>query len=463
MCSVCTSVVANAFCSFWGLMPGGSACGVNIVLVLLVAALAFSLESATTDVVIGGVRSPFSTSADASCQSQYVGGVVICCADVCTGRNAALRCSAALFGFFVLQALLTLPWSTFAAYIHRGLWPIKVSTLLALLAATLWVGNDALLVYGEVCRWVALGFLCLQSLLLIGFANDWNQAWVELDGNYEGLCGFKGALLAVAVAAYSASAAMIVWMSRSLQSKECDAQASLLWLTGLSNAGLTVFGLTSRICPHANLLTSAFVTMFTTYLCWSALIAQPAAACKPASSLNGSIDVAVGALLASLALISAANAASASTDSSAYGAASDGAPPHELARESVPPRPESWGKFHVRCRLWIPGPLMKRVCPSLPCLPLLPQGSRDRNLSLQATMALGALYLAMLLTGWAAAPLPSSEPGGAVAVGLKAPAPSGDLWLRASPLLGSLLLYLFVLVAPWLLRDYRDFGIEFDD
>jgi len=97
--------------------------------------------------------------------------------------------------------------------------------------------------------------------------------------------------------------------------------------------------------------------MFATYFCWSALIAQPAAACKPAdSSLNGSVDMAVEALLGSVAFISAANAASASTDGSAYMA-----PPRmvprcdELARESASPQRESWGKFHVhhmRCQLW---------------------------------------------------------------------------------------------------------------
>ena len=151
-----------------------------------------------------------------------------------------------------------------------------------------------------------------------------------------------------------------VWRGQSSDAAVCEQRARIYWpvqAAAAAAAGQQVGGRPKRsgsplrlrsasACSPELLVSSvptredpsALVTMFATYFCWSALIAQPAAACKPAdSSLNGSVDMAVEALLGSVAFISAANAASASTDGSAYMA-----PPRmgprcdELARECVP-------------------------------------------------------------------------------------------------------------------------------
>ncbi len=48
-----------------------------------------------------------------------------------------------------------------------------------LLVATLWVNNDALGVYREAARWLSPLFLLYQTVLVISFANDWNEGWVN--------------------------------------------------------------------------------------------------------------------------------------------------------------------------------------------------------------------------------------------------------------------------------------------
>ena len=42
-------------------------------------------------------------------------------------------------------------------------------------------------------------------------------------------------------------------------------------------------------------------------------------------------------------------------------------------------------------------------------------------------------------------------------------AAGGAYWAAFGGVVGSVLVYGWVLLAPWLLRDYRDFGVEFED
>ena len=61
----------------------------------------------------------------------------------------------------------------------------------------------------------------------------------------------------------------------------------------------------------------------------------------------------------------------------------------------------------------------------------------------------------MLLTDWSS--LPADVP-----VGTTPPVYLGSFWVKIVSQWVCLLIYAWTLLAPYLLRDYRDFGIEFD-
>ena len=81
-----------------------------------------------------------------------------------------------------------------------------------------------------------------------------------------------------------------------------------------------------------------------------------------------------------------------------------------------------------------------------------PEGYWRPNL----TLALVSLYLAMLLTSW-------STLGPDAAADTHPGIGAQNYGIKLTATFACLLLYLWTLVAPYALRDSRDFGIEFDD
>jgi len=219
-------------------------------------------------------------------------------------------------------------------------------------------------------------------------------------------------------------------------SSECPAQQTIISLTLIACVVLSVLSC-SKIAPHGTLLTSAAVTAYATFLCYSALASHPDDGCNPFSHRRHSaLDIVVGLLVASISLAGTAWNAT-STKNQVIG--SDSASPNEQpldpnAEKEAPAydemEEESWWYYH----------LMMAAC---------------------------ALYLSMLLTGWSTEPayidgVPTAVgtidtyDAASYSVGLP------SFWVKVVSQWICLLLYSWTLLAPYLLRDHRDFGIEFD-
>jgi hypothetical protein len=85
-----------------------------------------------------------------------------------------------------------------------------------------------------------------------------------------------------------------------------------------------------------------------------------------------------------------------------------------------------------------------------------------------AYLALGGAYVAELLLRSSSAAEAGATAAGATAADAAAGggaggAAGGAYWAAFGGVVGSVLVYGWVLLAPWLLRDYRDFGVEFED
>ena len=66
---------------------------------------------------------------------------------------------------------------------------------------------------------------------------------------------------------------------------------SLITLTLLVTVSLTIVSC-SKLAPHGTILTSAVVTLYASYLCYSALASNPDKQCNPLA--EGSMEVADG-------------------------------------------------------------------------------------------------------------------------------------------------------------------------
>lgn len=301
--------------------------------------------------------------------------------------------------------------------------------------------------YRDFARVASCLFLVVQILLLIDFGYRCNEWLVEMDekSESESPCwNWKMAILAGAFALYSCSIAMWVLESNFFgklqplsggamppQDASCAPQQAIISLTIIVTIALSIVSCT-KIAPHGTLLTSAVVTIYASYLCYSALASHPDPSCNPwADRKDGSVtDLLVGFIVFAISMASTAWSLTGSKEAfigkasgndltaslETGGSSSDATPsPNDDDEEAV--GPESWWYYH----------LMMVVC---------------------------SFYMAMLLTDWSTQSV--DQHAGAHSVSIL------SFWVKILSQWVCLAMYAWTLLAPYLLRNVRDFGVEFD-
>jgi len=209
----------------------------------------------------------------------------------------------------------------------------------------------------------------------------------------------------------------------------CPAQQTVISLTLILCVALTGISC-SRVAPHGTLLTSAAVTAYATYLCYSTLASHPDDTCNPmADSAGGDWSLVVAIFAAGISLSSMASSLAQSKTSVIGTTNNDLDKPLDGAADSSTDEEEevaadSWWSFHLM-------------------------------------MLALSLYYAMLLTDW------SSQPAEVEGIPLVTSAQDftvslSNFWVKFSSLLVALLIYGWTLLAPYAFRESRDFGVEFD-
>jgi len=366
------------------------------------------------------------------CAKEHPGAWVWCCGDVCGGVYVVYRFSFALAAFFALMTLLTACKSRFATQAHRSFWIGKVALLLVLFFSSLAISNDFFVGYRETARYLSFAFLLIQIVLIIDWAYTLNEKMLELDekSDSEGVCGWRLAIVGVSAVLYIGSIAAWVMMYIYFGKDGCPAQQTVISITLILCVTLTGISF-SKIAPHGTLLTSSAVTCYASFLCYSALASHPDDSCNPLADQSSSgWNLVFGILAAAVSLSSMASSMSKTTvigkDASSTDLAKpldDGAQGSSSDEEEV--NADSWWTFHV----------MMLAC---------------------------SLYYAMLLSDWSSQP---PDIDGIPLVRGAAQAYSVSLstfWVKVISLLVALGVYAWTLVAPYIFRDTRDFGIEFD-
>lgn len=380
------------------------------------------------------------------CAKAHPHGWVLCCADVCGGVYVVYRFSAALAIFFVSLALMTIGHSRFGARLHRGFWFPKVFMFLGILISMLWVPNDALQVYREVSRYCSFLFLLMQILLLIDFGYGWNEKWLNWDDKLpetNSPCTWKLAILMSTSVMYLLSLAAWIYMYITFGKHGCTAQQWIISICMGLCVAMTAVSMINRIAPHGAILTSAVVTVYCTYLTYSALTAHSDEHCNPfAHSRTSGSDLTVGLLIAGISMASTAYSATGSKQ-----AMIGASPGSELTttledangdkiedsatkdEETEVVEPESFWYYH----------LMMTAC---------------------------SMYMAMLLTDWShqladvkGVPAVPAQDADKLGIGVG----PGSFWVKTASAWMCILMYSWTLLAPYMLKDIRDFGIQFDD
>jgi hypothetical protein len=370
------------------------------------------------------------------CAAAHPDGWIICCRSTCGGVFSVYRFSFTLCVFFATLALFTAAKSKVGAKAHRGFWFLKLTFLIGLLVSTLFIENATLVGYRDAARVLSLLFLLILLVILIDWGYTVNEtliAWDD-DSDYEGACGWRMGIVVLGLGMYAASLTGWVLLYVYYGHPECPLQQTLISLTLLLSLALTAVSC-SKIAPHGTLLVSGIVTLYTTYLCWSALAESTDTTCNPFPPAEcSSWDMIFGGLVMALCILFSANSASSAElkmDSVIHGDPQGTSATSDLEKpldDSANPSSDEEDEVHAEAHWHYHG-----------------------------MMAMAALYMAMLLTEWSdvAADAPPDD--------FKAGRNPESLWIKIASQWVCLAIYAWSLLAPYLLRNHRDFGIDFSD
>lgn len=205
-------------------------------------------------------------------------------ASACFGLQAVYRLSASLCGFFFIMALLTFC----VPILHHGAWLLKLLAFIVLCGISLAIPNNFFVGYAETSRYLSIGFLVLQCLLMIDLTysiHDWlldriaakEKKFVE--DNFEpGLCSnlWKLVYVTMSLALLAGSIVGIGFMYKYFG--QCPLSQFFLsetLIVGLILLVFSVWGAESK-----GMLPPCMLWAYCTYLCFGSLSNNPDADCN---------------------------------------------------------------------------------------------------------------------------------------------------------------------------------------
>eukprot|EP00899_Mesostigma_viride_P008524 jgi/Mesvir1/17673/Mv01372-RA.1 len=370
------------------------------------------------------------------------------------GEQAVLRISFGNFLFFLSLSLLLVGVhrkSDGRHVIQNGAWPIKFFAWGCFCALPFLVPDAIISKYGTLAAFGGGLFLLVQMLILLDFVYEWNAAWVARDAPR-----WYAALCAVSLTCYIATAVvaglLFVFFSPP-GAGDCSLNVFLIASTLVAAAGLTLASLHPRV--RGSLLPAAVLSLYTTYLCYSALASEPRDyACNGLGhrlSAAKTSTLITGLLLSIFAVVySAVRAGSSSAFlSSGRSPAMTGAggPYEELLEEGAKGTAGATGSAGSAAVATVP-PKSETGDDDEEGEAVSSAGPAYNYSFFHVIFALASMYVGMLLTGWGGADSPTKD---TIDIGWR------SVWVKVAAQWITAAMYLWTLIAPLLFPD-RDFS-----
>eukprot|EP01041_Mallomonas_annulata_P010380 gene10380-21653_t len=194
--------------------------------------------------------------------------------DRCKENSSVFRFSFALVIFFGCQSIGTFLWTKF----FDSYWSVKLVCYTGLLVgfyfikASVFDDNG----YAWFARILAAIFVLYQQVILIDCAYSWNERWVEYGGDSDGYLWLGGLVVASCLLFGGSFSAIGIFY---WQFQGCVENEIIISLTLCLCIVATLFQL--FISQTGSLLTSAIVTAYATFICYSSISLNPNATCNP--------------------------------------------------------------------------------------------------------------------------------------------------------------------------------------
>eukprot|EP00013_Stygamoeba_regulata_P006067 CAMPEP_0177640726 /NCGR_PEP_ID=MMETSP0447-20121125/6693_1 /TAXON_ID=0 /ORGANISM="Stygamoeba regulata, Strain BSH-02190019" /LENGTH=365 /DNA_ID=CAMNT_0019142809 /DNA_START=259 /DNA_END=1353 /DNA_ORIENTATION=- len=201
------------------------------------------------------------------------------------GFYYVMRTSFSLFLFHTILAVFLIRVESskdFRAKIQDGLWPIKLLFLAGIFTLSFFIPNDFFLLYAKISLVGASFFILVQLVMIVDFAHHWNESWLgNWDEKEENIIWYYGLLLSslgllILVVATSVAAYVLFCGSG------CTFNTVVVSSNLIICAAFTALSLHPKVqnLARTGLLQSSVVAFYATFLIFSAL-ARETGECNP--------------------------------------------------------------------------------------------------------------------------------------------------------------------------------------
>ena len=219
----------------------------------------------------------------------------------CAGRAGVMRPTFLAAMYFAGNAVATY----IVPSLNKEAWPAKYTLFFFLLAVTMVMDSHPFFTgfFLWIARFGAAIFLVLQQIILIDVAYNWNDDWVERANEADRLSygsgsGWLQAIVGLCVVFYSAAIIGIGFLYSTYD--ECAGNTWVITLTLLSIVAMTALQLSGN---EGSLLTSAVISLYVVYLCFSIVSKNPKHQCNPYLGENDVWGITIGLLLTVVSMV----------------------------------------------------------------------------------------------------------------------------------------------------------------
>lgn len=212
---------------------------------------------------------------------------------IAVGYVAVYRLCFALCMFFLLMALIMIGVRTSKdgrAPIQNGFWGIKYLIVIAGVFGAFFIPEGS---FGTV--WMYFGmigaflFIFVQLILIVDFAHSWAENWVSKYEQTESKKWYAALLIAMFVLYALSISGYIFLFYRYTKSNYCGLNKFFITsniILSVIASGVSILPNVQEAQPKSGLLQSSIVSLYVTYLTWSALANSPVAKCNPGTFGN---------------------------------------------------------------------------------------------------------------------------------------------------------------------------------
>lgn len=208
------------------------------------------------------------------------------------GYGAVYRVCFALASFFFLMSLIMIKVKSSKdprTGIQNGFWLFKILAIVGIAIGAFFIPQGS----GFETAWMVIGmigafmFILIQLVLLVDFAHAWNESWLGKYEDSQSKIWFAG-LLFFSILFYLAAIGLIVVMYVFYASGEnCQLHkffVSFNMILCIAISVLSVLPCIQEVNPKSGLLQSSLLSVYVLYLTWSSMTNNPDRTCNPSLS-----------------------------------------------------------------------------------------------------------------------------------------------------------------------------------